>query len=96
MSELAGDGVPVAVTLRVLKPSRQPSYCWRKLQVTESGVAEAYRANALFDAHRDDPEFGSRFLTSEVEAVGHRICERTAWRSCRDNQRWSVFGKKRG
>lgn len=24
------------------------------------------------------------------------MCERTAWRICRDNQRWSVFGKKRG
>ena len=24
------------------------------------------------------------------------MCERTAWRICRDNQWWSVFGKKRG
>ena len=26
----------------------------------------AYRANALFDAHRDDPEFGYRFLVDEA------------------------------
>ncbi len=96
MSELAGDGVPVAVSLRVLKLSRQPYYRWRKQQVTESELVEAYRANALFGAHRDDPEFGYRFLAGEAESVGQRMCERTAWRICRDNQWWSVFGKKRG
>ena len=96
MSELAGDGVPVAVSLRVLKLSRQPYYRCRKQQVTESELVEAYRANALFDAHRDDPEFGYRFLAGEAESVGQRMCERTAWRICRDNQWWSVFGKKRG
>ena len=96
MSELAGDGVPAAVSLRVLKLSRQPYYRWRKQQVTEPELVEAYRANALFDAHRDDPEFGYRFLAGEAESVGQRMCERTAWRICRDNQWWSVFGKKRG
>ncbi|MBB5830722.1 transposase InsO family protein [Brachybacterium aquaticum] len=96
MSELAADGIPVAVSLRVLKLSRQPYYRWRKQQVTESELVEAYRANALFDAHRDDPEFGYRFLAGEAEAAGQRMCERTAWRICRDNQWWSVFGKKRG
>nr|WP_166649240.1 transposase family protein [Naumannella halotolerans] len=29
------------------------------------GWVETHRANALFDAHRDDPEFGYRFLTGE-------------------------------
>ena len=96
MSELAGDGIPVAVSLRVLKLSRQPDYRWRKQQVTESELVEAYRANALFDAHLDDPEFGYRFLAGEMESVGQRMCERTAWRICRDNQWWSAFGKKRG
>ena len=96
MSELAGDGIPVAVSLRVLKLSRQPYYRWRKQQVTESELVEAYRANALFDAHLDDPEFGYRFLAGEMESVGQRMCERTAWRICRDNQWWSAFGKKRG
>ncbi|WP_425323825.1 IS3 family transposase [Kocuria salsicia] len=94
--ELAGDGIPVAVSLRVLKLSRQPYYRWRKQQVTESELVEAYRANALFDAHLDDPEFGYRFLAGEMESVGQRMCERTAWRICRDNQWWSAFGKKRG
>src|SRR5699024_8831240 len=96
VSELAADGIPVAVSLRVLKLSRQPYYRWRKQQVTESELVEAYRANALVDAHRDDPEYGYRFLVEEAAEAGEVMCERTAWRICRDNQWWSVFGKKRG
>ncbi|WP_239639396.1 IS3 family transposase [Brachybacterium paraconglomeratum] len=96
VSELADDGIPVAVSLRVLKLARQPYYRWRKQQVTESELVEAYRANALFDAHRDDPEFGYRFLAGEAAAAGEVMCERTAWRICRDNRWWSVFGKNRG
>ena len=96
VSELAADGIPVAVSLRVLKLSRQPYYRWRKQQVTKAELVEAYRANALLDAHRDDPEFGYRFLVGEAAEAGEVMCERTAWRICRDNQWWSVFGKKRG
>ena len=96
MSELAADGIPVAVSLRVLKLSRQPYYRWLKPQVTDSELAEAYRANALFDAHREDPELGSRLLAAEARAAGEAMIERTAWKICRDNQWWSVFGKKRG
>ncbi|MFC5273726.1 IS3 family transposase [Brachybacterium sacelli] len=96
VSELAADGIPVAVSLRVLKLSRQPYYRWLHQQVTAAELTEAYRANALLDAHRDDPEFGYRFLAGEAAAAGVEMCERTAWRICRDNQWWSVFGKKRG
>lgn len=96
MSELAVDGIPVAVSLRVLKLSRQPYYRRRKQQVTESELVDAYRANALFDAHRDDPEFKYRFLAGEAAEADEVMCERTAWRICRDNQWWSAFGKKRG
>ena len=60
--ELAGDGVPVTVTCRVLKIARQPYYRWLAQPVTDTELKEAYRANALFEAHRDDPEFGYRFL----------------------------------
>ncbi|XNZ00136.1 IS3 family transposase [Micrococcus luteus] len=96
VSELAADGIPVAVSLRVLKLSRQPYYRWRKQQVTQAELIEAYRANALLDAHVDDPEYGYRFLVGEAAEAGEVMCERTAWRICRDNQWWSVFGKKRG
>jgi len=96
VSELAADGIPVAVSLRVLKLSRQPYYRWRHQQVTKAELIEAYRANALLDAHVDDPEYGYRLLVGEAAEAGEVMCERTAWRICRDNQWWSVFGKKRG
>ena len=96
MRELADDGIPVAVSPRVLRLSRQPYYRWRKRQFTESVLVEAYLANALFDAPLDDPEFGYRFLAGEAAAAGEVICERIVWRICRDNRWWSVFGKKRG
>ncbi|WP_433858062.1 IS3 family transposase [Streptomyces kronopolitis] len=96
VKELAADGTPVAVTCRVLKLARQPYYRWLDKPVTVTVLEESYRANALFDAHRDDPEFGYRFLADEARGVGARMAGRTAWRICRDNRWWSVFGKKRG
>lgn len=50
----------------------------------------------MFDAHRDDPEFGHRLLGDEARAAGHRVGDRTVWRICAANHWWSVFGKKRG
>jgi putative transposase len=96
VSELAADGIPVAVTCRVLQLARQPYYRWLANPVTDAEMAEAYRANALFDAHRDDPEFGYRFLVEEARAAGEPMAERTAWRICSQHRLWSVFGKKRG
>ncbi|MER6567447.1 IS3 family transposase [Streptomyces sp. NPDC001093] len=96
VKELAGDGVPVTVACRVLKLARQPYYRWLAQPVTDAMLEEAYRANALFDAHRDDPEFGYRFLADEARGAGAVMADRTAWRICRDNRWWSAFGKKRG
>ncbi|AXK75102.1 IS3 family transposase [Mycolicibacterium neoaurum] len=96
VKELAGDGIPVAVTCRVLKLARQPYYRWLANPITDAELVEAYRANALFDAHRDDPEFGYRYLVEEAREAGESMAERTAWRICSQNQLWSVFGKKRG
>ena len=88
--------VPVAVTCRVLKIARQPYYRWLACPVSESEWVEAHRANALFDAHRDDPEFGYRFLADEARTEGQPMADRTAWRICSTNGWWSVFGKPRG
>ncbi|MGP5684338.1 IS3 family transposase, partial [Brachybacterium alimentarium] len=85
MRELAADGIPVAVTCRVLKLSRQPYYRWLANPITDAEITEAYRANALFDAHRDDPEFGYRYLADEATAAGQPMAVRTAWRLCSDN-----------
>ncbi|NEB77359.1 IS3 family transposase [Streptomyces sp. SID14478] len=96
VKELAVDGVPVTVTCRVLKLARQPYYRWLERPVTDAEFEQAARANALFDAHLEDPEFGYRFLVDEARAAGLTMADRTAWRICRDNRWWSLFGKKRG
>jgi len=95
VSELAADGIPVAVTCRVLKIARQPYYRWLARPVNDADLVAAYRANALVDAHRDDPEFGYRFLADEARTAGQPMADRTAWRICSDNRWWSVFGKKK-
>jgi putative transposase len=94
--ELAGDGIPVTVTCRVLKIARQPYYRWLARPVTDAELTAAHRANALFDAHCDDPEFGYRFLVDEAREAGEPMAERTAWRICSELGWWSAFGKKRG
>ena len=96
MTELAADGIPVAVTCRVLDIARQPYYRWRARPVTGAELDQAYRANALFDAHRDDPEFGYRFLADEARDAGLSMADRTAWRICSSMGWWSAFGRKRG
>ena len=94
--ELAEGGIPVTVTCRVLKLARQPYYRWLAHPIGDSELAEAYLANALFDAHHDDPEFGYRLLADEARTAGHTGCDRRVWRICAANGWWSVFGKKRG
>jgi putative transposase len=94
--ELAADGIPVAVTCRVLKITRQPYYRWLATPVTDAELTAAHRANALFDAHRDDPEFGYRFLVDEAREAGEQMAQRTAWKICSEAGWWSAFGKKRG
>ncbi|MCW1250085.1 IS3 family transposase, partial [Acaricomes phytoseiuli] len=81
---------------RVLKIACQPYYRWLAAPVTDAELREAYRANALFDAHRDDPEFGYRFLADEARHGGETMAARTAWRICSGLGWWSAFGKKRG
>jgi transposase InsO family protein len=94
--ELAVDGIPVTVTCRVLNLARQPYYRWLAAPVTDAEWVQAHRANALFDAHRGDPEFGYRFLADEARDEGQPMADRTAWRLCSANGWWSAFGKPRG
>jgi hypothetical protein len=94
--ELAVDGIPVTVTCRVLKIARQPYYRWLGHPVTDAALVQAHRANALFDAHRDDPEFGYRYLLDEVHDAGVAMSARTAWRICSDNGWCCVLGNERG
>lgn len=96
VSELAADGIPVAVSLRVLKLARQPYYRWPQNPVSTAELEAAHRANALHQAHLNDPEFGYRLLRDETENAGAAMAARTAWRLCHENQWHSTFGTKRG
>ena len=97
--ELAVDGIPVTVSCRVLGLARAPFYRWLQNPFTDAQLDEAYLANAIFDAHVDDPEFGYRFLADEIRRDPEHaaVSDRVVWRICRDHQWWSRFGKpKRG
>ncbi len=80
--ELAVDGTAVTVTCRVLNIARQPYYRWLACPITDAEWDEAQLANTIFDAHRDDPEFGYRFPADEARSGGHAICNRSDLRSC--------------
>lgn len=95
VKELAADGIPVVVSCRVLKLARQPYYRWLTQPIGKRELVEAYRANALYDAHQDDPEFGHRLLADEARDAGESMADRTAWRICSEQGWWSVFGKKK-
>lgn len=45
--------------------------------------------------HRDDPEFGYRFLADEVHDAGFAAAQRTVWKICAGNGWWSSFGKEK-
>ena len=94
--ELAADGIPVVVTCRVLNLARQPYYRWLANPVTTAEFTQAYVANAWFDAHRDDPEFGYWCPADGARDAGQVAWDRTMWRICSPNGWWSAFGKRRG
>jgi putative transposase len=96
VTDLAADGVPVAVTCRVLKFSKQRYYRWRASPVTERYWTDAHLVNAALDIHADDPAFGYRFIADELTEKRITAGENRVQRRCRDHGIWSVFSKKRG
>lgn len=94
--DLAADGIPVAVTCRVLGFSKQAFYKWKANPVSDRDRADAHLINAALDIHRDDPAFGYRFIADELPAQGIRAGENRVQRLCSSQRIWSVFAKKRG
>ena len=95
--ELAADRIPVAVTCRVLGFSKQAFFAWRANPVSQRDWDNAHLTNAAVDLHRDDPAFGYRFISDEIESEsGLKASERRVWRLCSEQRLWSVFSKKRG
>ena len=94
VSELAADGIPVAVTSRVLKLAGQPNYRWLAHPVPESELVQACRENAFSMRRGMDPESCYRFLAEEAADAGQVVAERMAWRNCLTNGWFSTFGWK--
>jgi transposase InsO family protein len=94
--ELADDGIPVAVTCRVLGFSKQAFYKWRANPVSGRDWADAYLINAAYDIHHDDPTFGYRFIADELPAQGIAAGENRVARLCSQQRIWSLHARKRG
>ena len=94
--EFAADGIPVAVTCRVLGFSKQAFYQWRVNPVSDRDWADAHLINAAYDIHNDDPTFGYRFIADELPAKGIRAGENRVARLCSQQRIWSLHARKRG
>ncbi|MFF0818306.1 IS3 family transposase [Rhodococcus sp. NPDC003318] len=94
--DLAGDGVPVTVTCRVLGFSTQAFYKWCKAPVSQRDWDDAHLINAARAIHADDPAFGYRFIADELRDHGIAAGENRVARLCSQERIWSVFSKKRG
>lgn len=94
--DLADDGVPVAVTCRVLGFSKQAFYKWRAKPISDRDYDDAHLINAAVDVHHDDPEFGYRFITDELAAKGWAASRNRVNRLCTTQRLWSVHARKRG
>ena len=94
--DLAGDGVPVTVTCRVLGFSTQAFYKWKKQPVTQRDWDDAHLINIAREIHADDPAFGYRFIADELPDRGITASENRVARLCSQERLWSVFSKKRG
>ncbi|WP_211090472.1 hypothetical protein [Nesterenkonia sedimenti] len=79
----------------MLKIARQPYYRWLANPVRDQEWDQAHRLNALSDAHRDDPEFGYRYLTDEAHDAGYPMAARTAWRLCNAQGVFSVISRRK-
>ena len=96
VTDLAADGIAVVVTCRVLGFSKQAYYKWRARPVSDRDWSDAHLINAAIDLHRDDPEFGYRFIADELNASGVTVGENRVWRLCSQQGIWSLHARKRG
>ena len=95
--DLAADGIPVAVTCRVLGFSTQAFNKWRRNPVSQRDWDEAHLINAAIDIHDDDPAFGYRFIADELADGRLRGRASAGCGGCAPSSGiWRVFAKKKG
>ena len=85
----------VSVAARVLGFSRQAFYKWLSQPVSRREREEAELLARIRVIHSDDPEFGYRFISDELEAQGINISERRVWRICSKYGIFSATSKKK-
>jgi len=88
------ESLPVRLTCGVLGFSTQAFYKWQANPISDREWNDAHFTNVIVDIHRDDPEFGYRFIADELERSGINTCERRVRRLCRDHKVWSTTVKK--
>lgn len=69
---------------------------WRRPPVSQRVWDDAHLTNLARDIYLDDPEFGYRFVSDEIAEKGVVASERRVWRTCSEQQLWSLRAKKRG
>jgi putative transposase len=92
--DIAAQGVPVAVACEVLGFSRQAYYAWLDRPFSDREWDDAHLLNEIRAVHADDPEFGYRFISDELERSGHRASENRVHRLCREHRVWSTTTRK--
>jgi transposase InsO family protein len=96
VTDLADEGIPVALTCRVLGFSKQAYFKWRANPISQRDWDDAHLINAAVDIHHDDPEFGYRFIADELERQGVKASRNRVNRLCTLSRIWSVHSRKRG
>lgn len=89
VTDIAADGVPVAVTCRMSKLSKLGYYRWKAHLVTERDWVDARLINAAVDIHADDPAFGNQFIADALSGKGITASENRVQRLCKDHGIWS-------
>jgi len=75
VEQLAAEGVRVTTTCRLLGFSTQAFYQWRARPCSDRDWDDAHLVNEMLGIHDDDPEFGYRFISDELERHGHVVSE---------------------
>lgn len=96
VEELAAVRVRVSSSCRVLGFSPQAFYKRRAAPCSKRDHDDAVLVNAIIDIHRDDPAFGYRFISDEIERKGWNVSENRVHRLCREHRILSTTVKRRG
>ena len=97
VGDLAGEGIPVTVSCRVLGFSTTAYHAWRRSPISQRDWDDAHLINAAMDVHADDPEFGYRLIADElIHAWGFTVSENRVQRLCSLQGISSTIIKRRG